>query len=425
MPGRETYKPLVFISHSAKDVTTREVLSKLYSALHQEYEVLLDRQRLRPNDQWRKELHTWLGLCHAAVVLISEHALRQSPWVKKEATILGYRREMDSEFVLIPVLVPPVTSEMLRVGDFSPLELDAIQMAAGETPEAVARQVLDRLEPLKDRLERRTPLQEIEDVVASILSELETEGKDPQPLFDAAAKLGKRLRWRSDKRYGAQLARELLSADLEQTADLLVTLAKYFGQKETALRLLSLLTPFWVDPDAISELPMINKQPCRKRAVSVNGVQYPFTGECYIQRACCGAYNWVSARITQPKGFEELEPEVQVGIIVEEIQKQVAPQIGFDEEDEPGAQDIERRLKAIEAKEPFFVLVPKDFDEGLIGLLRERLESFTFFILADAPILDALEEPHILPLQPQLSPGRDREVYDLVGETKGKIKRTK
>lgn len=424
MPDQETYKPLIFISHSAREPAAWEMLTQLYSALHEKYEVLLDRRCLRPDDDWRKELHTWMGLCHGGIVLLSEHAVRHSPWVKREATILGYRREMDADFVLIPVLVPPLTPNALKEGDFAPLELDAIQMAKGE-PEDVVRQVIDRFESLRERLGRRTPLQEIEDVVANILFELEAEGKDPRPLFDAAAKLGKRLDWRSDKRYSALLARELLSADLEQTADVLVNLAKYFGQKEPVLRLLRLLTPFWVDADAVLELPLINKRPRRKRAVSVNGIQYPFTGECYIKRACCGTYDWVAVRITQPNGFEELALEGQVGLIVEEIRKQVAPLIGFDEEDEPDTEDIERRLKDMEKQEPFFVLVPKDFDERLVSLLRERLESFTFFMLNNVEQSpEALEERHVLMLKP-LTPGRDRQIYDLIGATKGKIKRTK
>jgi len=49
-------KPLVFISHSAKDDLARSVLDKLRAAMDPDFEVLLDQLRLQPGDRWRQEL---------------------------------------------------------------------------------------------------------------------------------------------------------------------------------------------------------------------------------------------------------------------------------------------------------------------------------------------------------------------------------
>lgn len=427
MPGLENDRPLIFISHSAKDAPARALLAELYRELRLRYEVLLDRRRLRPGDHWRKELHTWMGLCHGAVVLLSEDALLRSPWVKKEATVLGYRAEVDENFLLVPVLVPPVESCRLRGGDFAPLELDAIQAVTGDAPSTVVRQVLDRLEPLMERAARTTPLQAFEYVVANVLSELE-DGGYAKPLADAAAQLGKRLVWRSDRGYAAQLARELMSADLEKVLDVLVFLAKYFREKEkTVVRILDLLGPFWVDPDAVSELARMTERPRRQRAVSVSGERYPFTGKCYIQRACAGTYDWMAVKITSLKGLEEVKAEEKLKLVEKEIHDQMLEQLGFDEE-ESGPEDIERQLDRMEErKEPFFVLVPKGFDEDVTALLRDRLGSFTFFLLEGdrAPAAPALRDWQIVLLKPDLTAGRDQAVYDLIKDTRGKIKRTR
>lgn len=424
MPGLEPYKPVIFISHSAKDVAAREILSKLYTAINKEYEVLLDRKRLLPTDPWRKELHTWMGLCQGAVVLLSEHALRHSPWVQKEATVLSYRREMDKQFILVLVLVPPVDAVMLKQEeDFAPLELDAIQAAYGTTDEIV-EQVLESLKPLKDELDQRAPLRNIEKSVGRILSELAQE--DRTPLFAAAAKLGKRLHWKSNERYGEQLARELLSADLEKAVNVLEFLAKSIpGSGIKLAEVLNTLAPFWVEPDAVSELLRMNKRPPRQRAVRVNGAACPFTGKSYIRRARVDK-DLLFATITRPsRVWEELKPEAKLDELIKEIHKQL--ELGFEEDDEPSAEDIERQVRNIGNEEPMFVIVPKGFDENLLGMLRERLKSFTFFMLGDDSTFDApeLKDWQILFLKPELTPGCDQKFQDLIETKRSGLKRTK
>src|ERR1700749_2291423 len=197
MSGMDIYKPIVFISHSAKDPLARDLLTRIYDALNSEDEVLLDRKGLEPNNEWRKELQTWLGLCQGAVLLLSEDAINNSKWVKKEATIISYRREMDNKFILVSVLIPPVTGDTLKHSDFEPLALNEIQMASGEVDEIVA-QVLGTLKPLKSRGDNKTPLRKIELTVGKVLSELGEEGRDAI-IRAAKEKLGKGLLWKPDE----------------------------------------------------------------------------------------------------------------------------------------------------------------------------------------------------------------------------------
>ena len=104
MPGSDLTrsKPPVFISHSAKEGLALETLTKVCRALESDFDVLVDRERLKPDYEWREELHIWTKLCRAGVVLLSKHAVCESDWVKREATILGFRREDDPNFKLQP-----------------------------------------------------------------------------------------------------------------------------------------------------------------------------------------------------------------------------------------------------------------------------------------------------------------------------------
>ncbi|MFL6255071.1 MAG: toll/interleukin-1 receptor domain-containing protein [Pyrinomonadaceae bacterium] len=411
-------KPLIFISHSAKDETARKVLFRLYRRLSRKFEVLLDKERLRGSDFWRRELHTWMRLCHGAVVILSKDAVENSPWVKREATILGFRREADENFVLIPILLPPVTHEDLTMGDFAPLALNEIQMAEGESVDAVVDIVIKRLEPLCERLSNLTALQKVESVLASLL--LEVENKDHTVLLRAAAVLGESLKWKSDGKYSAQLARELLSSEFERMMEVLLLLAPYFDDREKVVRVLKQLAPFWVNPDAVAQLPHMHKRPRGQRTVIVNGIEHPFTGRCYIQRACCGTYDWVFANITEQVGYEET-PEIQIKLIEDDIRKQILPQIGLDEEDEGGLIDLDEDFDEREKEEPFFILAPKDIDDSILERLRGRYESFTFFLLGEGHT----KRPDVIRLEPALKKGRDKEAFKLYRETKGRIARTR
>lgn len=142
----------VFISHSAKDDLTGEILDKLYENLRKNFDVLLDRERLKPGVEWRLELFSWLARCHGAVILLSADAL-ESSWVLQEATILNWRRHYEKEFTLIPVLLPSVNNDKLKGGWFSAIDLTRIQMVRGDTGDEIVRSIVNTVESSQSRLE--------------------------------------------------------------------------------------------------------------------------------------------------------------------------------------------------------------------------------------------------------------------------------
>lgn len=132
----------LFISHSSRlddlDDDGRPsrrnwvLLEKTCEALRDYYgdriEILVDQEGLMPSCDWEQYLNEWLAECHVAIILFSKRAAHLSNWVKKEATILGWRRQTDPNFKLIPVFIDhEVKPEDLENGYFGTLKILAAQ----------------------------------------------------------------------------------------------------------------------------------------------------------------------------------------------------------------------------------------------------------------------------------------------------------
>jgi hypothetical protein len=74
--------------------------------------VWFDRRRLEPGDEWELDIVEALHTCEAAVLLLTPDAL-ESPWVLREATVLGDRRSRWPGLRLVPVLFAGTTYETL------------------------------------------------------------------------------------------------------------------------------------------------------------------------------------------------------------------------------------------------------------------------------------------------------------------------
>ena len=107
-----TTRSRIFISHSAHPVdepATQKFLTALVKALAAtpDLEPLVDQQDLQPGDVWLQQLYAWMGVCDAAVILLSPRAILRSnaTWVPRETNLLLWRKALDPRFVVIPVLI--------------------------------------------------------------------------------------------------------------------------------------------------------------------------------------------------------------------------------------------------------------------------------------------------------------------------------
>src|SRR3954469_15485232 len=144
-------RPIVFVSHSARgDPDSHASLKAIEAQLKKAgFDVLLDETRLKGGEPWRNCLHTWMGHCHGAILLLTPKAL-QSPWVLKEATILSWRNSLSApgEFLLVPVLLGISPNELAANTVFAPLNLQEVQAIKGLKGAALAKALVALFEPL-------------------------------------------------------------------------------------------------------------------------------------------------------------------------------------------------------------------------------------------------------------------------------------
>ena len=110
----------LFVSHSSKTSENVELLHQLWAKLGQAgtgCQVLFDQGcTIVGGADWYKAISRWMAECHAAVILFSKTALYDSDWVKKEANNLAWRKELQGNFILIPVMLDGLEPKDLEQG---------------------------------------------------------------------------------------------------------------------------------------------------------------------------------------------------------------------------------------------------------------------------------------------------------------------
>ena len=143
----------IFISHSANAVEepeTQVFLDTLTTRLQNELgcEPLTDQKDLEAGDEWLQRLYAWMGLSDAAVILLSPRAVMRehSTWVPREASLLLWRKALDSRFVVIPALIGGVTPSDLEGNPFLvDARLADLQFAEGLPDSAKIDSILNAL----------------------------------------------------------------------------------------------------------------------------------------------------------------------------------------------------------------------------------------------------------------------------------------
>jgi hypothetical protein len=143
-------KPKLFISHSTNGlladdrcVRIRELLSETLT----DWDVFVDKERIKAGDQWRTKILHHLAHAQAGIVLFSQKAC-VSDWVTAEALILCFRKSIDPHFQIIPVLLEGKSITDTCFHRYEPFQLNEIQFLVDDsaTPaEAFVQRIIDRL----------------------------------------------------------------------------------------------------------------------------------------------------------------------------------------------------------------------------------------------------------------------------------------
>ncbi|WP_169067803.1 toll/interleukin-1 receptor domain-containing protein [Candidatus Accumulibacter phosphatis] len=302
----------LFISHSSRlrpasadDAEAQanwQLLQDTCKALKAEYsdkiEILVDYEGLHPGDDWERRLNEWLAECHAAIILFSRRAIKESNWVRKEAAILSWRAELEPEFKLFPVLLDQqATPEDLEKDFLGTLRITRTQCVAQVS---TAEQILggirlkmgDHPELLRGTV--TTPFERLLEAVESVLVEqvkLSNLERLWQKLFPDTPRPSTR------GAYARALARHLLNdgqKSLERFQEVLNDTLPH-PSRERAEELLKFVRALWVGAGEAGQIPAarshgkclaLNGQ-CLELSQPELGTRH-FTLDRYLERAWPG-----------------------------------------------------------------------------------------------------------------------------------------
>jgi len=396
----------VFISHSAKEPYADRFLKTLSKTLTTAgFDVLVDRERLNQGMIWRDDLYSWMGLCHAAIILLSESAVREgSVWVPRECSILLWRRALDPDFLIIPVYLGSVIPESLKSGNFADLRLEDVQAAPQGAPNRVVKAICQRLKKLKQRNDP-TPLERVAEQIAFLLKDVPGD-----VVSRIAANLQVDLgRWTPTANPYFTLALKLSQVNLKQAIAEIENLVAYLDGSTTD-RLLALVAPSWVDLCAARWVADCARRDPRP-ALILNAKSF-FSANMYVRRASCQPHK-TSWPVFHPSGIHGEKP---VAELADEIENCLIHGFGItpDPIDQRGLKERMKNVLRIRHKQGKPVFIVLQFSPELANILpklQAALPLLTFFLLSgdDFPNPDHLGPAINRMLEPRLAPGVEQQ----------------
>lgn len=297
----------IFISHSHADLT---LCRKLADALRDNsYEPFMDVDDIRAGSDWEYVINQELNNCHAAVVIISEAALR-SRWVRREVNILLWRRALSPGFTVIPVLIGSMSVDQLEATDLDELQRVEVLRLGEHNDQLVIDQILRELPSPALHLSA--------DPLTRWIAKLSREfhrvpDSDRDTLHEAAKVMGVRLDRQIDWRdwEGAQyLAHQLLGTGLvdSRLERALTLVADVLRSRDELSRLVQLALPAWVDAEAASRMLPSNAGKDPDRVVVLMDVNGADMALDYLARAMCTEYTRYQQETVQqmPVGEESV-----------------------------------------------------------------------------------------------------------------------
>jgi hypothetical protein len=324
----------IFISHSSggdryAELVRDAVSSKLEACGH---EVLLDKTRLEPGDEWRSVLYRWLAECDGAIVLLNDRALEVSSWLPRESTILLWRRALGSPVRIVPALLAGTRSNSSTEGWFRELlTLHVARIDAQGTGQEEAEMLAERI---VGQVGDVTALPAVDAPIGMWLRDVAECLEDVSR--DRLARAARRLHVRDDDWQALLpdgeifLAHQLLTRPLDvEVVEAIADLARGLTV-ERLERLVSLIQSTWVDPEAARKLVAASRpnedtvatalprqgpggQPERQALFFGINASLPGTLRRYIDRATCCA----------PFGYRKATPS---GVFGEDVTRELLSQ---------------------------------------------------------------------------------------------------
>lgn len=271
-------KKRIFISYNSDD---RKAATALRDKLANRFDCYIDYEASTPGNYWRPKLQLSLAQSHAGLLVLTPRALGSS-WVRTEATVMCYRREVDRHFHLFVTPDPDVTDPELAAAGWDPLRLTDIQWLPSGDPEVVEKEIVQVLDRQPDRT--------LFDKIASRLAK-NLETVDSDTLADLLDTCGRQTAvWPyaapGDQPYAIQLARCLLDDEHlgQYPVSELLNQIRHTVHPQNMKNVLELIAPLWVDGKAAGPLPWLSRHAAPRIAV-LNAARPGFTPRMYVNRA--------------------------------------------------------------------------------------------------------------------------------------------
>lgn len=408
----------IFISHSAHSDEDSAFLFELEARLKAEgLEPYCDRKRLEVGDEWRNELYTAIGCCHAAVVLLTRQALdvQRHPWVFKECAMFTLLKWADQEFPLVPVAMTGVTTDDVKGSPFESLLLSEIQTGSAADLDRLIERIKAKLKGITCSAETE-PLHHHHRRIASRLLALRETHKH---IFKEIVEGHQSSVWDPlDRELPYRVARVLLTLEPETVVDALQDVFPALGPDAAEL-LIRFLAPFWLELPAVARLE--DAMQTDQRAVrvvpdeSVDGPEPPRRvfglNACdqdmavlqvnragYLKKDLYGVI-----QLPKDSGTDELGRFASH--ICAEMRQRAGRATG-------NAVYPDRRTRNQAKKYPTFVIVPAGTDKEVVTALRKRFWPMVFIVLTadDDPADWDIQQFEML--DPPLAPDYEYTVYD-------------
>src|ERR1700722_18278666 len=293
----------VFISHSSKDpfsIAVRDAVVKQLRAKN--YQVVIDKDTIKPGDAWREVIYQEIVSCHTAVLLLSREALA-SQWVKTEIHILQALRSV-MQIRLIPVLIDHVESDDVKAAglDLSQIhyaKLDARKTGKPAAARRLATMVTDLLPALEETPAIRDDMQKWIDRVTHFLMYV----RNDESIDDCARYLGIKedalayLRLPEGRRI---LASRLLDQELTnykttstyktRSTSLAMRAIADFLDRDLLTKLIRDIAFVWVNMQAARQLLEIYEEP--RSGIALLNALSPLTAYDYLDRATFRGVYW-------------------------------------------------------------------------------------------------------------------------------------
>lgn len=368
----------MFVSHSSHtpDALDRlEALVKSLRAGKNGVDVLYDKEQIETGARWREVIHAMLAECDAAIILVTPDSL-QSPWVLKEATILRWRHDRDTNFQIF-VSADVDTGELKKNRMWDPIDLPEIQFLTRDSVAGIATSVKKRLARLAAQL-RPTPL----DLLAEEITGLLTKAH-PKHLEMALNALNEQVPFEvSDQRQhlAYAFARWILRQSppaLERMAITLKLLGKTFPVKNSR-QILNLVAPMWVELDAASWFVRAHWRRPELRDVAISCKLPTQTLQQYVDRAYVPSDPprvWLLNGVTGGAHSEDIAQELHAV-----LRRPVKEVLGR----QPSDADIDDFLTKTPAR--LYVALRLPDDRQVVTTLQDRYRHVTFVFFMDPEV---------------------------------------